>query len=85
MPWSSAVPVAVVPSGNVIVTVEFASAVPLTCASSLVTSFTVGASGAVTSVTVVTTGAVSLPASSVDMTCISSPPTKSTSSGIAIL
>ncbi len=73
------------PSGNVTVTVEPGSAVPPIVVSSLVTSFTVGASGAVVSTTVVLTGSVSLPASSVDVTCISSPPSKLTSFGIAIV
>ena len=50
MPLSSAVPVAVVPSGNVTVTVDPGSAVPPIVVSSLVTSFTVGA---VVSVTVI--------------------------------
>ncbi len=41
------------PSGNVNLTVEFGSAWPVTWVASLVTSFTVGASGAVASVTVI--------------------------------
>ena len=52
-PWSFVLPSAVVPSGNVTVTVEPGSAVPLNVVSSLFTSFTVGASGAVASTTIV--------------------------------
>src|SRR5699024_5730966 len=52
-PWLFALLSAVVPSGNVTVTVEPGSAVPLTVVASLVTSFTVGASGAVASTTIV--------------------------------
>ncbi len=78
-------PIAVVLSGNVTVTVDPGSALPIICVSSLVTSFIVGASGAVVSLTVVLTGSVSLPVSSVDITCNSSPPSKSTSFGIAII
>ncbi len=83
MPWSSAVPVAVVPSGNVTVTVEPGSAVPLTVVSSLVTSFTVGASGAVVSVTVVVASSDVLPSLSLEVTTSSSPPSKSTFVGIS--
>ena len=45
-------PVATLPSGSLTVIVESGSPVPVTCALSLVTSVTVGATGAVTSVTV---------------------------------
>ncbi len=54
-------PVAVLPSGNVTVTVEPGSAVPPIVVSSLVTSFTVGASGAVLSFTVVVASSDVLP------------------------
>ncbi len=46
-------PVAVLPPGNVTVTVEPGSVVPPIVVSSLVTPFTVGASGAVASTTIV--------------------------------
>ncbi len=85
MPSSSAVPVAVVPSGNVTVTVEPGSAVPLTVVSSLVTSFTVGASGAVVSVTVVVASSDVLPSLSSATTLIVSLPSKLTFDGISIV
>src|SRR5699024_1766795 len=75
-------PVAVLLSGNVTVTVDPGSAVPLIVLSSLVTLFTLGAYGAVSSLTMVFTGSVSLPASSVDVTSNSSPPFKFISLGI---
>ena len=78
-------PVAVVPSGNVTVTVEPGSALPLIVVSSLVTSFAVGVSGAVVSVTVVVASSDSLPSLSVAVTTISSPPFKSTFDGISIV
>ncbi len=78
-------PVAVVPSGNVTVTVEPGSAVPLTVVSSLVTPFTVGASGAVVSLTVVVASSDLLPSLSAATTLIGSPPSKSTSDGISIV
>ena len=64
--------------------VEPASPEPATCVPSLVTSFTVGASGAVTSVTVTFVSGDTLPAPSVDVTTNSSFPTKSTVVGISI-
>ncbi len=73
------------PSGNVTVTVEPGSAVPLTCVSSLVTSFTVGPSGAVVSTTVVFTESEILPLLSIEAINSSSPPTKSISFGISIV
>src|SRR5699024_8686669 len=82
---TSAVPVAFVVSGIVTVSFDPRSALPPIVVSSLVTSFAVGASGAVVSLSVVLSGSVSLPASSVDVTCISSPPSKLTSFGIAIV
>ncbi len=78
-------PVAVLPSGNVTVTVEPGSAVPLTVVASLVTPFTVGASGAVVSLTVVVASSDLLPSLSVATTLISSPPSKSTFDGISIV
>lgn len=78
-------PVTVVSSGNVTVTSEFGSAVPLTCVSSLVNSFTVGASGAVISVTVVVASSDMLPALSFEVAVTSSPPTKSMFDGISIV
>ncbi len=83
MPSLSAVPVAVVPSGNVTVTVEPGSAVPPIVVSSLVTSFTVGADGAVVSLTVVIVSSDVLPTLSLEVTLISSPPSKSTFDGIS--
>ncbi len=83
MPSSSAVAVAVVPSGNVTVTSESGSAVPLTVVSSLVTSFTVGASGAVVSTTVVVASSDVLPSLSLEVTTSSSPPSKFTFVGIS--
>ncbi len=76
-------PVAVVPSGNVTVTVEPGSAVPLTVVASLVTSFTVGADGAVVSTTVVVASVDVLSSLSVATTLIGSPPSKSTFDGIS--
>ena len=76
-------PVAVVPSGNVTVTVEPGSAVPPIVVSPLVTSFTIGVSGAVVSLTVVVASSDLLPSLSVAKTLISSPPSKSTFDGIS--
>ncbi len=78
-------PVAVLPPGNVTVTVEPGSAVPPIVVSSLVTPFTVGASGAVVSLTVVVASSDLLPSLSVATTLIGSPPSKSTSDGISIV
>ena len=52
---------------------------------SLVTSFTVGASGAVVSVTFAELGSEVLPSLSVAVTCSSSPPFRSTLDGISIV
>ncbi len=71
------------PSGNVTVTVEPGSAVPLTVVSSLVTSFTVGASGAVVSTTVVVVSDDVLPSLSSATTLISSPPSNFTVVGMS--
>ncbi len=71
------------PSGNVTVTSDPGSTVPLTVVSSLVTSFTVGASGAVTSVTVVVASDDVLPSLSLEVTMSSSPPSKFTFVGIS--
>ncbi len=70
------------PSRNVTVTVEPGSAVPLTVVSSLVTSFTVGASGAVVSNTVVVASDDTFPSLSVATTLIGSPPSNFTFVGI---
>ena len=78
-------PVAVVPSGNVTVTVDPGSAVPPIVVSSLVTSFTVGASGAVVSTTVVVASDDVLPSLSVATTLIGSPPSNLTFDGISIV
>src|SRR5699024_560490 len=75
---------AVVPSGNITVTVDPGSDVPLTVVSSLVTSSNVGASGAVVSVTVVVTESEIFPLLSIAATNNSSPPVNFTFSGIAI-
>ncbi|SCS96243.1 Uncharacterised protein [Staphylococcus cohnii subsp. cohnii] len=85
MPSLSAVPVAVLPSGNVTVTVEPGSAVPPIVVSSLVTSFTVGASGAVVSLTVVVASSDVLPSLSLEVTIMFSPPSNLTSDGISIV
>ena len=55
------------PSGNVTVTVEPGSALPVICVSSLVTGLTVGTDGAVVSVTTVDAGSDVLPSLSVDV------------------
>ncbi len=65
------------------VTVEPGSAVPLTVVASLVTSFTVGASGAVVSTTVVVASVDVLSSLSVATTLIGSPPSKSILDGIS--
>ena len=78
-------PLAFVPSGNVTVTVEFGSALPVICVSSLVTGFTDGTVGAVVSVTTVVALSDVLPALSVAVTGNSSPPFKSSESGIPIV
>ena len=62
------------PSGNVTVTVEPGSALPVICVSSLVTGFTDGTVGAVVSVTTVVAGSDSLPSLSVAVTGNVSPP-----------
>ena len=72
------------PSGKLTVIVEPASPVPVTCVLSLVTSLTIGATGAVVSLTVTLVSGDTLPASSVDVTTNSSFPTKSTVVGISI-
>ncbi len=64
---SSAVVSTTVPLGKVTLTVEFASAVPVTSVLTLVTRLICGASGAVASVTVVLPDCETLPASSVDV------------------
>ena len=84
-PWSFAVPVAVVPSGNVTVTSEPGSAWPVTWVASLVTSFTVGASGAVASTTVVSVLSDSFPDSSLVLAVMFSPPTRFKFEGISIV
>ena len=73
------------PSGNVNLTVEFGSAVPFITLSLLVTSLTVGASGAVVSTTVVVLGSDSLPVSSVAVAVNVSPPSRFTSDGISTM
>ncbi|WP_176721725.1 hypothetical protein [Staphylococcus xylosus] len=73
------------PSGNVTVTVEPGSAVPLTVVASLVTSFTVGSSGAVVSTTVVVASADVLPSLSLAVTTSSSPPSNLIFDGISIV
>ncbi len=75
-------PVAVLPSGNVTVTVEPGSAVPPIVVSSLVTSFTVGASGAVMSFTVVVASSYVLTSLYLEVTIMFSPPSNLTSDGI---
>src|SRR5699024_1327841 len=85
LPSSSAVPVAVVPSGNITVTVDPGSDVPLTVVPSLVTSFTVGTSGAVVSVTVVVADSDGLPALSFAVIVMFSPPPKLISVSISIV
>nr|WP_232166741.1 hypothetical protein [Staphylococcus gallinarum] len=62
------------PSGNSTFTVLPASAVPLTCGLSLVTSLTVGATGGVVSFTSMTFSSDLLPDASVYVTLILSPP-----------
>ena len=71
--------------GKVTVTVEFASALPVTCVSSLDISFNTGASGAVASTTVVETSGEILPLESDAVTFNNSLPVKSISSGILIV
>ncbi len=85
MPSLSAVPVAVLPSGNVTVTVDPGSAVPPIVVSSLVTPFTVGADGAVVSLTVVVASSDVLPSLSLEVTIMFSPPSNLTSDGISIV
>ncbi|COE67763.1 Uncharacterised protein [Staphylococcus warneri] len=72
------------PSGNVTVTVEPGSALPVIVLSLLVTGLTVGTDGAVVSVTTVVAGSDSLPSLSVDVTGNVSPPFKSSLAGISI-
>ncbi|SCS96213.1 Uncharacterised protein [Staphylococcus cohnii subsp. cohnii] len=78
-------PVAVVPPGNVTVTVDPGSAVPPIVVSSLVTSFTVGAAGAVMSFTVVVIESEIFPLPSIADINSSSSPFKSIFSGIVIV
>ncbi len=78
-------PVAVLPPGNVTVTVDPGSAVPPIVVSSLVTSFTVGAAGAVMSFTVVVASSDVLPSLSLEVTIMFSPPSNLTSDGISIV
>ena len=70
------------PSGNVTVTVEFGSAVPLTSVAFVSTSFIVGASGAVASTTVVVALSDSLPSASLEVALIVSPPLSDIFSGM---
>ncbi len=79
---SSAVVSTTVPLGKVTLTVEFASAVPVTRLLLLVTSLIIGASGAFISLTVVVVIADSLPALSVEIALNSSPPSRITPFGI---
>ena len=72
------------PSGNVTVTVEPGSALPVICVSSLVTGLIVGTDGAVVSVTTVDAGSDVLPSLSVDVTGNVSPPFKSSLDGMSI-
>ena len=58
---------------------------PLTVVASLVTSFTVGASGTVVSTTVVVASVDVLPSLSAATTLIGSPPSNLTSDGISIV
>ncbi len=78
-------PVAVLPPGNVTVTVDPGSAVPPIVVSSLVTSFTVGADGAVVSTTVVVASSDLLPSLSAAVTTMFSPPFRSIFVGISIV
>ncbi|COE63825.1 Uncharacterised protein [Streptococcus pneumoniae] len=84
MPSASVVPVAVFPSGNVTVTVDPGSALPVIVLSSLVTGFTEGTVGAVVSVTTVVAGSDLLPSLSVAVTGSVSPPFKSSLDGMSI-
>ncbi len=72
------------PSGNVTVTVEPGSALPVIVLSSLVTGLIVGTVGAVVSVTTVVDGCDSLPSLSVAVTGNVSPPFRSSLAGILI-
>ena len=72
------------PSGNVTVTVDPGSALPVIVLSSLVTGFTEGTVGAVVSVTTVVAGSDLLPSLSVAVTGNVSPPFKSSLDGILI-
>ena len=65
------------PSGNLTVTVEPGSAVPVTSLSVLFTPLTDGLFGAVASVTVFLVSPETLPSLSFAVTVISSPPSKS--------
>ncbi|COE63800.1 Uncharacterised protein [Streptococcus pneumoniae] len=85
MPSASVVPLAVFPSGNVTVTVDPGSALPVICVSSLVTGFTDGTVGAVVSVTTVVAGSDLLPSLSVAVTGSVSPPFRSSFAGISIV
>ncbi|COF50315.1 Uncharacterised protein [Streptococcus pneumoniae] len=77
-------PLAFVPSGNVTVTVEPGSALPVIVLSSLVTGLTDGTVGAVVSVTTVVDGCDSLPSLSVAVTGNVSPPFRSSFAGMSI-
>ncbi len=72
------------PSGNVTVTVDPGSALPVIVLSSLVTGFTEGTVGAVVSVTTVVAGSDLLPSLSVAVTGSVSPPFKSSLDGMSI-
>ena len=72
------------PSGNVTVTVEPGSALPVIVLSSLVTGLTDGTVGAVVSVTTVVAGSDSFPSLSVAVTGSVSPPFRSSLAGISI-
>ena len=72
------------PSGNVTVTVEPGSALPVIVLSSLVTGLIVGTVGAVVSVTTVVVLSDVLPSLSVAVTSNVSPPFRSSLAGISI-
>ncbi len=72
------------PSGNVTVTVDPGSALPVIVLSSLVTGLTDGTVGAVVSVTTVVAGSDLLPSLSVAVTGSVSPPFKSSLDGMSI-
>ncbi len=80
--WSALVSTTL-PLGNVTLTVEFASAVPLTSVLTLVTWLICGASGAVASMTWVLPFWETLPALSFDVATIVSPPCNPSFAGIS--